>query len=122
MPERLWTCSAIQEFLSTARCGESATYHVGDLRRDRLEDRELARLANALFRLSEGCEHVKRDNSHERVPGTGALVLAQRRLQVEEGHPCSEYRLLVRRPCAASEIADAFATTKAPRRAETASP
>lgn len=118
MAERLWTSEAMQAFLATSQRGDGAAYHVGDLSLDRLADHQLAQLADALFRLSEGFEHIKRDNSHERVAGAGALALIQRRLPTEEGQGRAEYRLLVRRTCTPQEIAGAFATSRSTRLVE----
>ena len=118
MAERLWTSEAMQAFLATSRRGDGAAYHSGDLSLDRLADHQLAQLADALFRLSEGFAHIKCDDSHARVAGTGALALIQRRLPTEEGPACTEYRLQLRRACTPQEIADAFATAKSRRQVE----
>ena len=113
MSEKIFACKRMQEFLLTAHPGDSAIYHVGHLGFDRGGDRELGFLAGALFRLSQGVEIVRRDNSDDRLPGSGALCLTQRRAA-----PCGaghEYLATVLRRCNADEVARAF-TRKSPAR------
>ncbi len=114
MPEKIFTCKRMQEFLLTAQPGDSAIYHVGHLGFDRGGDRELGFLAGALFRLSQGVEVVRRDNSDERLPGSGALCLTQSRAASRgAGH---DYRATILRRCNADEVARAF-KRKTPARA-----
>ena len=111
MLEKIFTCKRMQEFLLTAHPGDSAIYHVGHLGFDRVGDRELGFLAGALFRLSQGVEIVRRDNSDDRLPGSGALCLTQSRT-APRGNAGHAYRATILRHCNAAEIAAAFMRKK----------